>query len=31
LVCGQCPSRSQAVVIDHLNTINVVVKQKSFS
>lgn len=28
-VCGQCPGRSQAVVIDHLNTINVIVKQKS--
>ena len=28
-VCGQCPNRSQAVVVDHLNIVNVVVKQKS--
>ena len=28
-VCGQCPNRSQAVVIDHLNKVNVIVKQKS--
>jgi len=30
-VCGQCPNRLQAVVVDHLNKINVVVKQKSLS
>ena len=28
-VCGQCPNRSQAVMINHLDKINVVVKQKS--
>lgn len=27
-VCGHCPSRSQAVVIDHMNLKNVKVKQK---
>ncbi len=28
LVCGFCPSRSQAVIIDHFNLKNVIVKQK---
>ena len=31
LVCGQCPELSQAVVIDHLNLENVVVKHKNIS
>lgn len=29
LVCGQCPTRTQAVVYNHLNLENVIVKQKS--
>lgn len=28
-VCSQCPARSQAVVVDHFNINNVIVKQKS--
>lgn len=28
LVCGQCPERSQAVIVDHFNKNNVIVKQK---
>lgn len=28
-VCGQCPARSQAVIVDHFDRKNVVVKQKN--
>jgi organic radical activating enzyme len=30
-VCGQCPARSQAVVIDHFDKKNVIVKQKNLN
>jgi hypothetical protein len=30
-VCGQCPELSQAVVINHLNLENVIVKHKNIS
>jgi hypothetical protein len=30
-VCGQCPDSSQAVVIDHFNKENVIVKHKNIS
>lgn len=30
-VCGQCPNRAQAVVIDHFDKKNVVVKQKNIN
>jgi organic radical activating enzyme len=30
-VCGQCPSRSQAVIIDHFDKKNVIVRQKNIS
>jgi hypothetical protein len=31
LVCGQCPNKTQAVIIDHFDTNNVIVKQKNIS
>jgi hypothetical protein len=30
-VCSQCPSQEQAVVIDHFNKKNVIVKSKNIS
>ena len=31
IVCQQCPDRSQAVIIDHMDKKNVVIKQKNLN